>query len=89
MRRIDLQSTSPGEGSAPRQAAAVLLRGVGPDGELVVSSADDVTFPAVWQAGERVYDVEIWKDGELVATVPPRSDDVDASFDEHERRRGA
>jgi hypothetical protein len=40
----------------------------------------------VWLAEARVYDVEVWQDGELVATVPPRSDEVDAAFDEHERR---
>jgi len=55
--------------------------------EVVLSSAEDVTFPAVWRDDERLYDVEIWRDGRLVAAVPPRSDDVDASFAEHERRR--
>jgi hypothetical protein len=46
-----------------------------------------VTFPAVWLDGERIYDVEVRRSGAVVATVPPRSPDVDASFDEHERRR--
>ena len=86
MRRIDVRTTSPDSASAGRNAPAVLLRGATDDGELLVSSSGDVTFPAVWQGGERVYDVEVWKDGELVATVPPRSAEVDASFDEHERR---
>jgi hypothetical protein len=36
----------------------------------------------VWLDGERVYDVEVRRDG------TPRSPEVDASFDEHERRRG-
>ena len=55
--------------------------------EVVLCSAEDVTFPAVWLDDERVYDVEVWQDNALVAAVPPRSDEVDASFAEHERRR--
>jgi hypothetical protein len=86
MRRIDVRSTDQARGEDGRQAAAVPMHG--PEGEVLVASAEDVTFPAVWQGDERLYDVEIWRDGELVATVPPRSDDVDASFEEHERRRG-
>ena len=89
MRRIDVRSTGGQDSKPDRRAAEVVLRGEGADGELVVSSADDVTFPAVWQDGDRVYDVEIWRDGELVATVPPRSPEVDAAFDEHERRRAS
>jgi hypothetical protein len=34
-------------------------------------SQDDVTFPAVWLDGQRVYDVEVRSDGAVVATVPP------------------
>lgn len=55
---------------------------------LEIASAKDVTYPAVWHKGQRLYDVEVWLDEELVVSVPPRSDQVDASFDEHERRRG-
>jgi hypothetical protein len=56
---------------------------------LEIASAKDVTYPAVWHKGQRLYDVEVWLDEELVVTVPPRSEQVDASFDEHERRRGS
>jgi hypothetical protein len=84
MRRIDVRATDP-DNDARLQASTVVMRGDGPDGEVVVRSSDEVTYPGVWQEGERVYDVEVWRDGELVATVPPRSDDVDASFDQHER----
>jgi len=86
MRRIDLQSTSPGSDEARQHAADVVMRGATPEGEVVVISAHNVTFPGVWRDGERVYDVEVWRDGELVATVPPASDEVDASFGEHESR---
>ena len=86
MRRIDVQSTGTDDDAPRERSASVVLRGPGPDGELLVASADDVTFPAVWEAGDRVYDVEVWRDGALVATVPPRSDEVDASFAEHESR---
>jgi hypothetical protein len=55
--------------------------------DLRLRSEDDVTFPAVWLDGERIYDVEVRRNGAVVATVPPRSPDVDASFEEHERRR--
>ncbi len=55
--------------------------------QVALASAEDVTFPAVWLDGDRVYDVEVWHDGSLVATVPPQSEEVDASFAEHERRR--
>jgi len=55
--------------------------------DLQLRSEDDVTFPAVWLDGQRIYDVEVRRGGAVVATVPPRSPDVDASFDEHERRR--
>ena len=65
----------------------VTVDGTASSAELQVASEEDVTFPGVWLDGERVYDVEVWRAGSLVATVPPRSDDVDASFAEHERRR--
>ena len=84
MRRIDLTTGATDAHDKPR-GRGVVLHGETPDGELRVSSRDDITFPAVWVAGERVYDVEVWQDGELVATVPPQSTEVDASFDEHER----
>ena len=77
MRRIDVVQTDDG------------LEGVGEHAgtRFEMASENDVTFPAVWLDDQRVYDVEVWRDGELVATVPPRSDDVDAAFAEHERRR--
>ena len=61
--------------------------GVKSEQELKLSSRDDVTFPGVWLDGERVYDVEVWQGDQLLLAVPPRSDDVDQSFDEHERQR--
>jgi hypothetical protein len=69
--------------------AGLELVGDNSDADFVLASEDDVTFPAVWLEGERIYDVEIWRDDELIATVPPRSDDVDAAFDEHESRRSS
>lgn len=77
MQRIDITS----------ERRSIAIDGESAGGDLQVASEKDVTFPAVWKDGERVYDVEVWRDGELLATVPPRSDDVDASFEEHERRR--
>lgn len=79
MRRIDVT----------RSDAGLELAGDSSGTDFALASEDDVTFPAVWLDGERVYDVEIWRDGELIATVPPRSDDVDAAFDEHESRRSS
>jgi len=77
MTRIDLDTSG----------ALAAVDGRDADGDLQVASEADVTFPAVWQDGRRLYDVEVWRDGEVIATVPPRSDDVDACFAEHERRR--
>jgi hypothetical protein len=77
MKRIDVK----------RSDAGLELVGDHSCTDFALASEDDVTFPAVWMDGERVYDVEVWRDGELIATVPPRSDDVDAAFDEHESRR--
>jgi hypothetical protein len=79
MRRIDVT----------RSDAGLELVGDNSGAAFALASEDDVTFPAVWLDGERVYDVEIWRDGELIATVPPRSDEVDAAFDEHESRRSS
>lgn len=52
-----------------------------------LSTANDILFPAVWLDDERLYDAEVWRGESLILTVPPRSPDVDASFQEHERRR--
>jgi hypothetical protein len=84
MRRIDVRRHEDHGGK--QLGKGVVLTGDTDEGELRMASEDDVTFPAVWVAEKRVYDVEVWQDGELVATVPPQSDEVDAAFDEHERR---
>jgi len=86
MRRIDVRRRDDREDGGKQLGKGVVLTGTTDDGELRVASEDDVTFPGVWLAEARLYDVEVWQDGELVATVPPRSDEVDAAFDEHERR---
>ena len=86
MRRIDVRRREDREQSGKQRGKGVVLTGSTDDGELRVASEDDVVFPGVWLAETRVYDVEVWQDGELVATVPPQSDEVDAAFDEHERR---
>ena len=78
-----LETTGPLE-----RPTIVSAEGADITGEIDLASSDDVTFPAVWKDGERMYDVEVWHDGQLVATVPPPSEDVNASFAEHERRRG-
>ena len=78
MRRIDVSSDG-----------RVSVDGKETGEQFGLASEDDVTFPGVWLDGERQYDVEVWRDGALAAAVPPRSDDVDASFQEHERRRGS
>lgn len=52
-----------------------------------MSSEPDITFPAVWLDGRRVYAVEVWREDGLVLAVPPQSDEVDRAFDEHERLR--
>jgi hypothetical protein len=66
MRRIDVTESD----------AGLELVGDNSDADFVLASEDDVTFPAVWLEGERIYDVEIWRD-------------VDAAFDEHESRRSS
>ena len=86
MRRIDVRRRDDRELGGKQLGKGVVLVGSTDEGELRVSSEDDVVFPGVWLADARVYDVEVWQDGELVATVPPQSDEVDAAFDEHERR---
>ena len=86
MRRIDVRRREDREHGRKQLGKGVVLTGSTDDGELRVASEDDVTFPAVWLDDVRVYDVEVWQDGELVATVPPQSPEVDAAFDEHERR---
>jgi hypothetical protein len=77
MTRIDITSSG----------ALVAVDGADADGELQIASEQDVTFPGVWKDGQRIYDVEVWRDGEVIVTVPPQSEEVDASFAEHERRR--
>jgi len=77
MKRIDVSSDG-----------GVSVDGTESSGRFELASEDDVTFPGVWLDGERQYDVEVWRDGSLVAAVPPASDEVNASFEEHERRRG-
>ena len=78
MRRMDVSSDG-----------RVSVDGTDTDERFELASEDDVTFPGVWLGGERQYDIEVWRDGALAAAVPPRSDDVDASFQEHERRRSS
>ena len=86
MRRIDVRRREDREHEGKQLGKGVVLISSTDDGELRVASEDDVVFPGVWLGETRVYDVEVWQDGELVATVPPQSDEVDAAFDEHERR---
>lgn len=52
-----------------------------------MSSEDNITFPAVWLDGKRVYAVEVWGEEGLLLSVPPQSDDVDRAFDQHEQLR--
>lgn len=67
----------------------VRIDGTVSDVDVETASAEDVTFPGVWLDGARQYDVELWRADSLVAAVPPASEEVDASYTEHERRRQA
>jgi hypothetical protein len=42
--------------------------------------------PLVWLSRERQYDVELWVGGELVGYVPGPDPDVEAAYDDAERR---
>lgn len=42
--------------------------------------------PLVWLSRERQYDVELWVGDELVGYVPGPDPEVDAAYDEAERR---
>lgn len=97
------QPTSPTNRDMGRHQAASPMRRIeirGQGGEQVVtvdghptamrfemSSDPAITFPAVWLDGERVYAVEVWREDGLLLAVPPRSDDVDRAFEEHEQVR--
>lgn len=43
-------------------------------------------YPLVWLRRERQYDVELWVGGELVGYVPGPDPQVEAAYDEAERR---
>jgi hypothetical protein len=42
--------------------------------------------PLVWLRGERMYDVELWLDGTFVGYVPDRTFDIEADYEDAERR---
>lgn len=42
--------------------------------------------PLVWLRGERMYDVELWLDGTFVGYVPRRDGDLEADYEDAERR---
>ncbi len=42
--------------------------------------------PLVWLRGERMYDVELWLGGVFVGYVPGRTGDVEAAYEDAERR---
>jgi len=53
-----------------------------------VSWLDDIhrPYPLVWLARQRQYDVELWVGGELVGYVPGPDAEVDAAYEDAERR---
>jgi len=43
-------------------------------------------YPLVWRSRQRQYDVELWVGGELVGYVPGPDADVEAAYEDAERR---
>lgn len=77
------------EVSAPKgQTPTVAFDGVPQDEERPdLRWADSVYLPHVliYLRGQRLYDTEIWVNGDLAGRVPPKSAEVDAAYDRHER----
>ena len=71
----------------PEGAATVDIDGV-PTSARAVSWLDGLSqpHPLVWLSHQRQYDVELWVADELVGYVPGPDPDVDAAYDEAERR---
>jgi hypothetical protein len=78
--RIDLNVTPDGK-------ATVEIDGVRASAR-AVSWLDGIhrPYPLVWLSRRRQYDVELWVGGELVGYVPGRNAEVDAAYEEAERR---
>ncbi len=78
--RIELNVTPDGEASLDIDGT--------PTGRRPVSWLDGIhqPHPLVWLSRERQYDVELWVGGELVGYVPGPDPQVEAAYDEAERR---
>jgi hypothetical protein len=78
--RIDLNVTPDGQATLDIDGSRAPVR--------PVSWLDGINqrHPLVWLSRKRQYDVELWVGGELVGYVPGPDPDVDAAYDEAERR---
>jgi hypothetical protein len=78
--RIDLNVTPDGVASLDIDGTPTRVR--------PVSWLDGIQqpHPLVWLSRERQYDVELWVGGELVGYVPGPDPDVEAAYEDAERR---
>jgi hypothetical protein len=78
--RIDLNVTPDGEASLDIDGTPTRAR--------PVSWLDGIhqPHPLVWLSRERQYDVELWVGGELVGYVPGPDPDIEAAYEDAERR---
>jgi hypothetical protein len=78
--RIDLNMTPDGKATLEIDGTQAAVR--------PVSWLDGIQrrYPLVWVSRQRQYDVELWVGGELVGYVPGPDPEVDAAYEDAERR---
>jgi hypothetical protein len=99
--RPELRVNEEREGRLMRQAGAVKIelklnaevvtlavdgRPLGPHPRLSWVDGLGRRHPLVWLRGERMYDVELWVGDTFVGYVPGRNGDVEADYEDAERR---